>query len=212
MANLWVIKRRLWRELLNRIGFDPEVSLIDSFPLPVCRFARAYRCHVLAEESAFGYDEMSKQTFYGLRAHLHVAWPGVIVSVDLAPADVHELRLAEGLLQETKGWALGDRNYWSPQLAGQLEDEGLRLLAPYKSKKREEEPWPRWLVQKRRRIETVISQLVERYGAKKVWARDRWHLTSRWLRKILSHTMSFYLCQSSGHCYSPLRFAELLTD
>jgi hypothetical protein len=26
----------------------------------------------LAEESAFGYDEMSKQTFYGLRAHLHV--------------------------------------------------------------------------------------------------------------------------------------------
>ena len=86
MANLWVIKRKLWRELLGRIGFDPEVSLIDSFPLPVCRFARAYRCRLLAQESAFGYDEMSKQTFYGLRAHLHVAWPGVIVGVDLAPA------------------------------------------------------------------------------------------------------------------------------
>jgi Transposase DDE domain len=212
MANLWVMKRKLWRELLGRIGFDPEVSLIDSFPLPVCRFARAYRCRVLAQESAFGYDEMSKQTFYGLRAHLHVAWPGVIVGVDLAPADVHELRLAEELLQETKGWALGDRNYWSPELAGRLADEGLRLLAPYKSSKRERAPWPRWLTQKRRRIETVISQLVERYGAKKVWARDRWHLTSRWLRKILSHTMSFYLCQLSGRCSSPLRFAELLTD
>jgi hypothetical protein len=212
MANLWVMKRKLWRELLGRIGFDPEVSLIDSFPLPVCRFARAYRCRVLAQESAFGYDEMSKQTFYGLRAHLHVAWPGVIVGVDLAPADVHELHLAEELLQETKGWALGDRNYWSPELVQRLEDEGLRLLAPYKSKKREQRPWPRWLTQKRRRIETVISQLVERFGAKKVWARDRWHLTSRWLRKILSHTMSFYLCQSGGRCSSPLRFAELLTD
>jgi hypothetical protein len=53
------------------------------------------------------------------------------------------------------------------------------LLAPYKPKKKEKEPWPRWLVQKRRRIERVISQLVERYNAKKVWARDRWHLTSR---------------------------------
>jgi hypothetical protein len=48
----------------------------------------------LAEESAFGYDEMSKQTFYGLRAHLHVAWPGIIVGVDLAPADAHDLHLA----------------------------------------------------------------------------------------------------------------------
>jgi hypothetical protein len=85
MANLWAMKRKLWRELLGRISFDPEVSLIDSFPLPVCRFARAYRCRLLAQESAFGYDEMSKQTFYGLRAHLHVAWPGVIVGTWISP-------------------------------------------------------------------------------------------------------------------------------
>jgi hypothetical protein len=213
MANLWALKRKLWRELLDRISFDPEVSLIDSFALPVCRFARAYRCHVLAEESAFGYDEMSKQTFYGLRAHLHVAWPGVIVGVDLAPADAHDLHLAQEMLEEApkKGWVLGDRNYWSPRLAEHLEERGLRLLAPYKSKKGEKKPWPRWLVQKRRRVETVISQLAERYGAKKVWARDRWHLTSRWLRKVLSHTVSVCLCQRA-ELSSPLRFAELVTD
>lgn len=86
----------------------------------------------------------------------------------------------------------------------------MRLLAPYKSKKREEKPWPRWLVQKRRRIETVFSQLVARYRAKKVWAKDRWHLTSRFMRKVLSHTMAVYFCQQVG--MSPLRFAELLTD
>jgi hypothetical protein len=43
----------------------------------------------------------------------------------------------------------------------------LDLLAPYKSKKREKEPWPRFLVRKSRRIETVIRQLVERYRAEK---------------------------------------------
>jgi hypothetical protein len=37
----------------------------------------------------------------------------------------------------------------------------------------------RRLVQARRRIETVIGQLVERYHAKRVWARDAWHLWSR---------------------------------
>jgi hypothetical protein len=209
-ANLWAVKKMLWKHLLSRIRFDPEVSLIDSSPVPVCRFGRAYRCRRLAEESAFGYDEMTKQTFYGLRAHLRVCWPGVIVDVDLAPANAHDLHLAEEMLQDAKGWALGDRNYWSPELAEHLETEGLRLLAPYKSKKKEKEPWPRWLVQKRRRIETVISQMTERYRAKKVWARDRWHLTSRWLRKVLSHTMAVYFCQQVG--LSPLRFAELLTD
>lgn len=212
MANLWVAKERLWRELLGRIGFDPKISLVDSFPVPVCRFARAHRCRLLPEESAFGYDEMAKQTFYGLRAHLRVCWPGVIVEADLAPANTHDLPMAEELLEGAKeGWALGDRNYWSPDLTERLGDEqGLRLLAPYKSKKREKEPWPRWLVHKRRRIETVIAQLVERYRAKKMRARDRWHLTSRWLRKVLSHTMAVYFCQQIG--LSPLRFSELLTD
>lgn len=151
-----------------------------------------------------------KQTFYGLRAHLRVCWPGVIVEVELAPANVHDLHLAEEFLEGAKGWALGDRNYWSPELVERLGEERLTLLAPYKSKKREEEPWPRWLVRKRRRIETVFSQLVERYRAKKVWARDRWHLTSRFTRKVLSHTIAVYFCQQIG--VSPLRFAELLTD
>jgi hypothetical protein len=41
---LWVVKEMLWKHLLNQVRFDPEVSLIDSFPVPTCHFARAYRC------------------------------------------------------------------------------------------------------------------------------------------------------------------------
>ena len=210
-ANLWIAKHRLWRHLLGRVCFDPELSLIDSFPIPICRFARAYRCRRLAEASAFAYDEMTKQTFYGMRAHVRICWPGVICGTSLAPANVHELAVAEELLKEAKGWALGDRNYWSPELTERLKEKGLHLLAPCKSAKREgKKGWPRWLVNKRRRIETVISQLVGRNRAKRVWARDTWHLMSRWLRKVLSHTLAFYLCQRTG--LSPLRFSELLTD
>ena len=75
-ANLWAVKEMLWKHRLGGVRFNAELSLIDSFPVPTCHFARAYRCRRLAEESAFGYDEMSKQTFYGLRAHLRVCWPG----------------------------------------------------------------------------------------------------------------------------------------
>jgi Transposase DDE domain len=212
-ANLWALKEKLRKELLDRIGFDTKISLIDGSPLAVCRFARAYRCRRLAEQSAFGYDEMTKQTFYGLRAHLRVCWPGVIVEMDLAPANVHDPRMAEELPLEgggVKGWALGDRNYHGPNLAEQPGRKGVSLPAPYEFESKEREPWPRWLVQKRRRIETVISRLVDRYQAKKVWARDRWHLTSRFLRKVLSHTVAVFLCQEAD--LPPLRFSELLAD
>ena len=68
---------------------------------------------------------------------------------------------------------------------------------------------PSWVTRRRRRIETVIGQLVECYHAKRIWARDAWHLWSRWQRKLLSHTLAVYLCQQHG--LGSLRFADLVT-
>jgi hypothetical protein len=75
-ANLWAVKGQLRQQLLGQVGFDPQVSILDSFPVPVCRFGRAYRCRRLAELANFGRDEGAKQTFYGLRAHLRAAGLG----------------------------------------------------------------------------------------------------------------------------------------
>ena len=209
-ANLWQVKARLWQHLLRGLELDRELSLVDSFPVPVCRFARARRCRRLRELSAYGFDEMAKQTCFGVRLHLRVCWPGLVVGFEVAPANVHELRAAEDLLAGVKGCALGDRNYWSPTLAEQLRAEGLRLLAPFRKATREREPWPRRLVNTRRRIETVIGQLVGRFHARQVWARDPWHFFSRLLRKMLGHTLFAGLCQQ--YELLPLRMAELLTD
>jgi hypothetical protein len=209
-ANLWRVKEGLWQHLLKSLEVDQAVSLVDSFPVPICRFARATRCRRLRQVSAHGYDGMAHQTFFCLRAHLWVCWPGVIVGLHLSAANVHELPVAERLLARATGWALGDRNYWSPALAQKLSARGLRLLAPYRSAKREKQRWPLFLVRKRRRIETVIGQLVERFHAKRVWARDRWRFFSRWLRKVLAHTLFVQLCQQ--HELMPLRFAELVTN
>ena len=91
-----------------------------------------------------------------------------------------------------------------------LADQGVQLLAPpSRSARRPRPPLPGWVTQRRRRIETVIGQLVERYHAKRVWAQDAWHLWSRWQRKLLSHTLAVCLCQQSG--LGSLRFADLLT-
>ena len=60
----------------------------------------------------------------------------------------------------------------------------------------------------RRRIETVFGQLVDRYGIKRVWARDMWHLSSRLLRKTLSHTIAVMLNQLQGN--PPLQISKLV--
>jgi len=209
-ANLWQMKARLWQRLLRGLELDRALSLVDSFPVPVCRFARAKRCRRLRELSAYGFDEMAKQTCFGVRLHLRVCWPGLVVGFEVAPANIHELRAAEDLLEGARGCALGDRNYWSPALAGRLRAADLLLLAPFRKASRERRPWPRRLVNTRRRIETVIGQLVGRFHARQVWARDGWHFFSRLLRKVLGHTLFVGLCQR--YELLPLRMAELVTD
>ncbi len=62
-ANLWKAKECLWQDLLAQTPHDPGFALADSFPLPACLFARAYRCKRFKGEASFGKDTLPKQTF-----------------------------------------------------------------------------------------------------------------------------------------------------
>src|SRR5947209_15530913 len=207
-ANLWATKHALWRRLLAMAGHDPAVTLVDSMPVPVCRSAGAPRCRSLRGLSAFGYDPVAHQTYYGLRLHLRIAWPGVITAAALAPANEADLAVAPQLLAGLAGWALGDKGYWSPSLRAELAPAGLDLIAPPRGKSAGARRWPARLVRARRRVETVPGQLAERHHAERVRARDEWHLVARWLRKLASHTLAVLLCQRAG--LAPLAFERLL--
>lgn len=208
-ANLWRLKERVWQWLLTRLPHDPTFAIIDSFPLPVCQFARAYRCHCFRGEAAFGKDTLVRQTFYGLRVHVRLEWPGVITRFCVAPANAHELSALPALAEQTAGLLVGDRNYWSPATTAEWHGQGVELLAPYRSVKRD--PHPRWsavLSRVRYRIDTVFGQLVSRCEVKRVWARDMWHLCSRLLRAVLMHTLAVLLNGDRGN--PPLQLAQLV--
>ena len=126
----------------------------------------------------------------------------------LAPTHLSDTDCAEEVLQDVAGYVLADRNYWKPDLSQRLKRDGLYLLAPYKSAQHEKQPYPRFLTHMRYRIETIFGQLVERFHAKRVWAWDLWHLTSRWMRTFLSHTLEVYFCSLADISY--LSFAKLV--
>jgi Transposase DDE domain len=140
-ANLWKVKEMLWQHLLAHelvvLGGDEEPLLvIDSFPIPICKKSRSYRCKVMRELSERGRDT-NLGKFLGMRAHVVVVWPGIIVRANVCGADTHDLHLAERLLEGMgQGWVLADRNYWSANVREQLQDYegGPTLLARFKLK------------------------------------------------------------------------------
>ena len=210
-ANLWRLKERLWQEVLRRVPHDEHVAIIDSFPIPVCQFARAHRCRRFRAEAAYGKDTLVRQTFYGLRVHVRVEWPGVITRFGIAAANVHELAALPALTEATQGTLVGDRNYWSPAVAAEWQQHGVDLLAPYRTAKHD--PHPRWsarLSRVRYRIDTVFGQLVDRCNVKRLWARDLWHLANRLLRKVLMHTVAILFNIELGN--PPLQLARVVVS
>jgi hypothetical protein len=215
-ANLCHFKERLWQHFITQTIHSHDFGLLDSMPLPVCQFARATFCRrfraedVYGLKATYGHDHVARQTYWGLRLHFHVAWPGLITGFTLAPAHESDIAVAPQLLQGRQGVILADRNYHAPQLQEQLQQDSpqLKLLAPFKNKKRDPNPRRSALISHfRYRIETVHSQLCERFRCKQVWARDTWHLLNRLLRIVLSHTLCFRLNVQFGN--PPLQFAKL---
>jgi hypothetical protein len=209
-ANLWVAKAALWEQVIARVPHDPALAMVDSVPAPVCRFGHAPRCQCLRGVASFGWDASSKCVYFGVRHHLRIAWPGIVTALSVAPAHVHDQEVVPELVAGGRGLVLADRNYWNPRLQAELAATGIQLLAPFRKRSSDPDPARSQLLNRvRRRIETTASQLTERYHFKRIWARDRWHLTSRLLRKVLSHTLAILLTVEHDRPH-PLQLARLI--
>lgn len=210
-ANLWAVQQRLQQHLAGLLTADDPLWHVDSMPVYACPFARAPYCQRCGGVAAFGKDHLVRQTFYGFRLHRRTSRDGISEAAVRAPANVAETALLGELEPPAGSVGIGDRGYWSPALRAELAQGGIRLLAPYKNKQRDPQPERsrvlrglHWL------IATVHSQWAGRFQVKRPWARDRWHLCRRILRKILSHTVAAWVNVSLRH--RPLDFASLVKD
>lgn len=209
-ANLWRVKQLLHRRLFARVPLhENPLWLIDSFPLHVCKFARAKSSKLFKGLAAFGYDHLVRNTFFGFRVHVRCSDEGPLAPAALAAADVADLAAVGEVVPPEGGVGVGDRNYWGPDRAAELLRCGFLLLAPYRTKARDPAPERSTLLRRARRlVETVIGQLADRFHCKRTWARDLWHLCNRIVRKFLSHTTAVLLNVRAGN--PPLQFALLV--
>lgn len=167
--------------------------IIDSFPLPVCRFGRARFCHSFRADGAnYGRCPSKKETYFGFKVHALITLEGYITAFEITPASVDDREGLRDLAENQFGLViLGDKGYTGENLYDDMRKKGICLMSlkPSNYKKN----WPREIRQLifrfRRRVETVFSQLSEQLNAERVLAKSFRGLCTRLQNKVLGHNL-----------------------
>lgn len=167
--------------------------VIDSFPLPVCKFGRARYCRSFRVDGAnYGKCPSKKETYFGFKVHALITIEGYITAFEITPASADD---REGLRDFAENHlcltVLGDKGYTEEQLWEDMQEKGICLMSLKPSNHKNN--WPKEVRQVifrfRRRIETVFSQLSEQLNAEKVLAKSFRGLCTRLQNKILGHNL-----------------------
>lgn len=195
-ANLWIIKGWIWRRITEVSGEagDP-IQITDTLPLPVGVLTRGPRDKCFTGQADYGYCAAKDQHYYGFKEGLRISRRGMIVHCPRLAARPHDVEHIEELLEGFSGLALGDKGFISKDKKRELQHQGVNLPTPLRKNMRDDRSpaFRYWLNRRRRLVETVNSQLVGRFHIQMIRVRDLWHLQSRLIRKVLSHTVAVYL-------------------
>lgn len=167
--------------------------VIDSFPLPVCKFGRARYCRAFRTDGAnYGRCPSKKETYFGFKVHALITLEGYITAFEVTPASVDDREGLRNLAENRFGLViLGDKGYTGEALFQDMSSKGICLMSLKPSNYKDN--WPKEIRQLifrfRRRVETVFSQLSEQLNAEKVLAKSFWGLCTRLQNKILGHNL-----------------------
>lgn len=158
-----------------------KYKIVDSFPLIVNKFGRAYFGHRLREYSTYGYCASKKEKYYGMKVHVISDLNGNPIDYLLTKANVDDRDALYELSDMNHIQILfGDKGYVG-KISEELRDEkGIQLYALKRGNSKN--PFPksfRNLISKlRRRIESTFNQLIEHFDIERVRANSILSLSS----------------------------------
>jgi hypothetical protein len=212
-ANLWQVKAAIQRHLtlVSQQAYDP-VQIIDTLPVPVCGYTRSARDRCFKPQADYGSCAAKDLHYYGFKLGLRVARSGMITHFPLLPARPHDVQLLDDLVDGFAGSVPADKGFIDAFRQARLAERHrvVILTPPRKGMTLTHAPsvlkaCRRW----RKRVETVGSQLTERFALARIRVHDLWHFHHRLIRKVLAHTMAVFLNLRLGR--TPLDLDGLLT-
>ena len=187
--------RKLMAERLNK---QADVFAIDSMPLEICKLSRAGR-NKMGKQSLHhspdkGYCASQKKYFYGYKLHSVCSAAGVIESLDLTKASVHDVHYLKDV-QELFSHCIitGEGDIGRQQQINLFETAAIQLEVPLRNNQKEQKPVIRILKKVRKRIETVFSQLCDQFMMQRNYAKSFAGFKSRILAKVAAFTILQFL-------------------
>lgn len=190
---------RVRKLMAARLNEQADIFAIDSMPLEICKIAREQRNKMGKESEQTspdkGYCASQKKYFYGYKLHSVCSAAGVIESLDLTKASVHDVHYLKDVKELFSNcMIIGDKGYIGRQHQINLfESAGIELEVPLRSNQKEQKP-TMWILKKvRKRIETVFSQLCDQFMIQRNYAKSFAGFKSRILAKITGYTILQFL-------------------
>jgi hypothetical protein len=187
------------KRLAKIMNADETAFIVDSMPIPVANIAREKRSTICKEHFDAapdkGYSAITRSYFYGYKLHLVCSVRGVVHSIQLSKASVHDLRY----LQEIKYsklnncLLLGDKGYLSAEVKTDLFNSAkIDLQTPKRNNQNGKEHYPFIFKKCRKRIETTFSQFCDQFLIKRNYAKTYNGLCTRISSKIAAYTTLQY--------------------
>jgi hypothetical protein len=137
--------------------------------LEVCELSRSSRSKICKEDTYIfphkGYCAAQSANYYGYKLHAVCSINGVFQSIDLSPASVHDINYLKDIKMQISDCTLiGDRGYLSAEIQLNLfETCYITLNTPMRGNQKDYKEQPFVFKKKRKRIETLFSQLCDQF-------------------------------------------------
>jgi len=186
-------------KLASHFNEFEDYFIVDSMPLEVCKLSRSSRSKICKEDAyAFpdkGYCASQSSHYYGYKLHAVCSVNGVFQSIDLSPASVHDVNYLKDIKAQISDCTLiGDRGYLSAEIQLNLfETCKIKLNTPMRNNQKDYKKQLYIFRKKRKRIETLFSQLCDQFMIRRNYAKSFQGFKTRILSKITALTVVQYI-------------------
>jgi len=196
---LFTFRELLRKKLVIRLNQYERCYIVDSMPLEICKLSRASRSKICKEQNySFpekGYCASQSSHYFGYKLHALCSAQGVIESMDISPASVHDINYLKDIKYQLKDCLLlGDKGYLSAEYQLNLfENHNIRLETPMRKNQANYKEQPYAFKKSRKRIETLFSQLCDQFMIRRNYAKSFEGFKNRILSKITALTVIQYI-------------------
>ncbi len=198
VTSLFTVIKTIRREMPR--NENCEYKIVDSFPLVINKFGRAFFGKKLREYSSYGYCASKKETYYGMKVHVLTDLYGNPIDYLLTKANIDDrdalYELSDMVNIDT---LFGDKGYVGKVSEELKNEKGIKLYALKRGNSRN--PLPkvfRNLISKcRRRIESTFNQLIEHFDIERVRSNSILGLSTMLEIKFLCFNILAYIGNST---------------